>query len=128
MSSISRRTPRSTARSRTGIALFEAIAALVIFATAAATLLSLAVQGSAAVQHAWESERAMAAADEFLAKVSLWPRDELDLHLGDRAEGPWILSVVRGESGLYVVTLRDSATKSARLSTALHRGAIDDAP
>src|SRR6185437_13705902 len=63
-----------------------------------------------------------------LEAVSLWPRADLDRHLGDRAEGRWDLRIDRPSPTLYTVVLRDSTTRSVLIATSIYRAAAPDAP
>ena len=57
--------------------------------------------------------------------MSLWPREDLDRRLGERAQGPWRLTITRPAPTLYVVSLADSASGGAAgaelLTTTLYR-------
>src|SRR6266699_2387326 len=49
--------------------------------------------------HARESDQRLAA--RFITAVSLWPREDLDRHLGDRPQGPWRLRIDRPLRTVY---------------------------
>lgn len=72
----------------------------------------------------------MRRASAFLDAVVLWPREDLDRHLGERPEGPWVLRVDRPAPTLYAVTLLagpDDSTATAGtllLATSLFRPAV----
>ena len=106
---------------RRGAVLLEAIVALAILGSAGVVIVSLAAESTRAVERARSSEREVRAADDFLANVSLWSRADLDRHLGDRHQGPWMMRVLRPRQDLYTVTLRDTATGRPMLATSLFR-------
>jgi type II secretory pathway pseudopilin PulG len=108
---------------RTGVILLEVMVALVILSVAGMTAVVLAAESSRAVAHAREADGAMRAASAFLDAVALWPRADLDRHLGDRPQGRWRMRVDRPVSALYVVTLRDGTTGAEVLTTSLYRPA-----
>src|SRR6185437_15184452 len=84
-----------------GMVLLEVLVAMTILAVGGAAIVSLA--------------------SAFLDAVALWPRADLDRHLGVRAEGAWHLVVERPLPTLYQVTLTDSAHDHDILSTTLYR-------
>jgi hypothetical protein len=107
--------------------LLEVIVALTILATGGAAMIALSSQSIDSLRRAraaeWETERA----SELLDAVALWPRQDLDRHLGDRAQGSWRLVVERPLPTLYTVTLMDSAGNQVLLATALYRAEVDRA-
>ena len=82
---------RKAGHARAGAVLLEVIIALAILATAGATI------------------------------TALWPRADLDRHLGERTQGHWRMRVDRPTPTLYVVTLTDGASNVELLRTALFR-------
>lgn len=111
----------SRSKDRAGVALFEAIVALVILSTAGLTAASLVVDASRAASRVQASELRVRRASAFLESVALWPREDLDRRLGDRPQGPYRLRVVRMASTLYVAQLWDSAGADMLVGTALYR-------
>ncbi|MGH7648291.1 MAG: hypothetical protein ACREND_09250 [Gemmatimonadaceae bacterium] len=105
---------------RTGMVLLEVIVGLTILAVSATTMVALADASLRAVARAQAADDAVARADDFFQAVALWPRADLDRHLGDRAEGAWQMRVDRPSRTLYTVTLYDSAGR-ALLHTSLFR-------
>src|SRR5688500_8489510 len=95
-------------RERRGAVLLEAIAALTILATAGAAIVAMAAQSARAVEHARVADTESLRASSFLDAVYLWPREDLDRHLGVREQGSWLMAVDRPARHLYVVTLADS--------------------
>ena len=108
-------------RKRRGAVLLEALVALVIMASAGATVAALAVENGEAVQRARSTEAEARRADAFFALVALWPRDDLDRHLGEHQQGPWRLRVERPSLTIYAITLTDSLGMRALLRTVLYR-------
>jgi type II secretory pathway component PulJ len=108
-------------RSRRGAVLLEALVALVIMASAGATVAALAVQCGQAVQRARSTEAELRRADAFFAIVALWPREDLDRHFGEHQQGPWRLRVERSNLTIYGITLTDSLGVRPLLRTVLYR-------
>ncbi len=99
---------------------------MTILGIAGASIVTLAVDSGRLVRHAQESETDLRRADGLLTSVSLWSREDLDRHLGDRAQGAWTMTVTLASPVLYAVTLRDSATMSPFLATVLYRPSVID--
>ena len=108
-------------RKRRGLVLLEVIVALTIFSVAGVSVVTLAAGALSAMARAHQADVASQKANHFFDAVSLWPRADLDRHLGDRSEGPWRLRVERPMPTLYVVSLRDSATDRILFATSLYR-------
>jgi hypothetical protein len=108
-------------RPRRGAALLEALVALVVLTTAGAAITALAVTSGDVVHRAHSAEEEIRRANAFFSMVSLWPREDLDRHLGDREQGPWRLNVDRSMPTLYTITLRDSLGARTLLRTVLYR-------
>ncbi|HET7586180.1 MAG TPA: hypothetical protein VFK13_14805 [Gemmatimonadaceae bacterium] len=114
-------------RARRGAILLEAIVAMAILGlagTAAATYASATMHE---VDRARAREKRFTRAADFLDAVALWPRADLDRHLGIRREGPWRLEIERIRPTLYVVVLSDSTSGQRLLRTSLFRRESDDA-
>src|SRR4051812_27860933 len=82
-------------RPRTGVVLLEAIVATTILAIAGAAVVALASDSARAVDRARAADAATRRASALLDAVALWPREDLDRHLGAREEGAWRLIVHR---------------------------------
>ena len=108
-------------RRRDGAALLEALVALVILATAGIAVTALAIESARVVQRAQATEAELRRADAFFTVVTLWPREDLDRHLGDHVQGPWRLRVGRLVPTLYTISLTDSLGARTLLRTALYR-------
>jgi hypothetical protein len=107
--------------------LLEVVVALIILATAGVAMTALSSQSIDSLRRARAAERETERASELLDAVALWPRSDLDRHLGDRPQGPWRLVVERLLPTLYIVTLTDSTGGRTLLSTALYRAEVDRA-
>jgi hypothetical protein len=112
---------RTDGRRRAGVALLEAMIALVIITIAGTTMIALTSAAGKAVTHARAADGELRAASAYLDIVALWPRDDLDRHLGDRRQGPWRMHIDRPAPTIYVVTVLDSAGQRVLLRTALYR-------
>jgi type II secretory pathway pseudopilin PulG len=112
---------RRASTPRTGAVLLEVVVALTILVTAGATLIALASESTRAVRHAHAAAVEMREANALFEAVALWPRADLDRHLGERAQGRWRMRVDRPTPTLYVVMLTDSVSNVEVLRTALFR-------
>lgn len=110
-----------TGHPRRGMTLLEVLVALAILGTAGLATVTLATESWRAVRAAREADRSFREASAFFDAVALWPREDLDRHLGDRAQGPWRMRVDRPLPTLYVVTLADSSGRDTLLVTSLYR-------
>lgn len=114
---------RRTLARRPGFTLIEVIAALAIFGSALLVLVSLSAGCGRAVAAAQDREDRITRASRLLAIVTLWPRADLDRHLGERGEGEFVLVVDRRTPELYTAAVRNSAGGEAMLlATSIYRG------
>ncbi len=109
-------------RGRAGVALLEAMVALTILAMAGIWAIAMASEAGAAVRRAHAADEEIRRASAFLDAVALWPRADLDRHLGDRPEGRWILHVERPAPTLYTVVLSTAIDTVAGLPDAKPMG------
>lgn len=105
-----------------GAVLLEALVALAILGSAAIALIGTMQQAIGSVRAAALSEREVREASGLLDAVALWPRADLDRHLGDHRNGPFRLVVIRDNPALYRVTVQDSIGRRELLVTRLYRG------
>jgi type II secretory pathway pseudopilin PulG len=104
-----------------GAALLEALVALAFLGTVGSAAAWSATESLRAVQRTHAREAEQRAAARLLDAVALWPRADLDRHLGTRAEGSWRLYIERPTETVYTVTVRDTARGAVLLQTALYR-------
>jgi type II secretory pathway pseudopilin PulG len=109
-----------------GVVLLEVLAALTIFAFAAASALGLLSQLSASEQRAHAFERTVADQDRLMAAYSLLARGDLDQRLGVRTIGGYVVEVQRPTTTLYRVTVGDST--GVELATLVYRPEPTHAP
>jgi type II secretory pathway pseudopilin PulG len=113
---------------REGIVLLEAIVALTILTVGMLATVGLMRQAIDSAERAERAEADVRRASAFMDAIALWPRADLDRHLGNRAEGPWRLEIDRPEPTLYLVALTDSLSDHELLRTALYRPEPSNAP
>lgn len=112
---------RRNGTSRQGTTLIEVLVALVLVASMAAAVAALAATNANVVARAAAADLELRRASAFLDMVALWPREDLDRHLGDHEQGPWRLRVARPAPTLYTATLLDGSGRRRLLATALYR-------
>lgn len=108
-----------------GAALLEALVALALLGTVGSAAAWQATESLRAVQRTHEREAELRAAARFVTAVSLWPRDDLDRHLGNRIQGRWRVRIDRPVRTIYTVTMVDTASGTTLLKTALYRQELD---
>jgi type II secretory pathway pseudopilin PulG len=99
----------------------ETLVALAILGTSGAALAALAVASTDAVRRAQLLDDDVRRASAFLDVVALWPREDLDRHLGAHAQGEWVLEVQHVSPALYSIAIADSGDARPLLHTALYR-------
>lgn len=95
-------------RVRRGAALLEVIVALTILSIAGGSALAVATQSAAAIGRVREKDAELRSASALLHSVVLWPREDLDRHLGTRRQGHMLMRVERSDQQLYTIVLMDS--------------------
>lgn len=110
-----------TDRERRGAALLEALVALAVLATVGSTAAWTASESLRAVARAHERENETRAVARLLTAASLWSREDLDRHLGTRAQGRWRMRIDRPRPTRYDVSVADSATGAVLLRTSVWR-------
>jgi len=108
---------------RHGAVLLEVIVAMTIFAIASTATLARAAQARHAVALSMTSEDRLNAASAFLDHVVLWPREDLDRHLGTHPQAQWWLDVEHPVAELYTIAIVDSASHQKLLDTIVYRSA-----
>lgn len=105
-----------------GVALLEVLVALTIFATAALGLVSLLAQSAEHERRAEDAERVLADEERLMTALSLLLRSDLDLRLGSRTAGPYVVEVQRPAAALYRVSIaRADAPAAPDLVTLAYR-------
>jgi type II secretory pathway pseudopilin PulG len=99
------RTQASRGRPRGGALLLEVIVALTVLVIAGGSALMVASQSAETLRRTEAADLNARQASAFLDAVALWPRADLDRHLGDRQEGRWILRINRRAPDIYLVSL-----------------------
>lgn len=112
---------RATLADRQGSVLLETMVALAVLAAVGSAAAWTAAESIHAVSRVHEREARLRVADRLLTAVSLWPREDLDRHLGTTKQGPLRMRIDRLRSTLYDVTLADSTTGKVLLHTSLFR-------
>lgn len=90
---------------RRGIALLEVLAALVILTIAGLAMIELVTQGARTAATARAREEEQADEDRLLTATTLLIRNDLDVRIGDRAVGPYVVTVGRPEPTLYRIAV-----------------------
>jgi type II secretory pathway component PulJ len=108
-------------RARRGIVLLEALVAMTLLVTVAAVAIAVTAESARAVARTRQREQETRDANAFLSAVALWPRADLDRHLGSRKQGIWSMHVDRVTATLYAVTLNTGNPRRLLLVTALYR-------
>jgi type II secretory pathway pseudopilin PulG len=106
---------------RRGAVLLETLVALAVLAIVGSAAAWTASESIRAVGRVYEAEAHVRLAVRLLTAASLWPREDLDRHLGTRAQGPLRMRVDRLQPTLYEVSVMDGATGSVLLRTSLYR-------
>ena len=90
------------------MALLEVIVAMTILVIAALSTVAWVSQAAELVVRACAAAAAADSASDYLDRIALWTREDLDRHLGLRREGAWSVTVERRTSTLYMVTMRSN--------------------
>ena len=109
------------ANPRQGAVLLEAIVALTVLATIGSAAAWLAADSMRSFNRTHDRETEVRGAARLLTAASLWSREDLDRHLGSRAQGPWRMRIDRPLPTRYDVSLTDTATGIVVLRTSLWR-------
>lgn len=112
---------RSTER---GIVLLEVLAAVVILTVAGLSMVSLIAQATRTARVAQAREAEQADESRLLAAETLLTRNDLEIRLGTRGVGPYVITVARSERALYRIAVgRQEAPDVEDLVTVVYRGA-----
>jgi hypothetical protein len=111
--------------SEQGAALLDAIVALSLLGWAAFAIATTVAQSTTSAERAAVVEAETAAAVALLEVIALWPREDLDRHLGTRRVGGWDVTVLRPTAAIYDVAISDTVTGRFVLATSLYRRVAD---
>jgi hypothetical protein len=103
------------------VALLEVIVALTIMSIAALSTISWLNQAVDTIVRTGGAAAEADSASDYLDRIALWPREDLDRHLGPRREGSWTVTVEHPAPALYLVTIGDTTNARAILRTVLYR-------
>jgi len=103
------------------MALFEVIVALTIFSIAALSATVWVRQVVLTVEQAAHAADDARRASDYMDVIALWPREDLDRHLGERRQGIWLVQVRRPAPTIYDVMIFDSTGSRALVRTSLCR-------
>jgi type II secretory pathway pseudopilin PulG len=112
---------RAAKRGRRGMVLFEAIVALTILVVAALSMVAWVGQEVDTVARAGAAAATADSASDYLDRIALWTRADLDRHLGPRQAGSWTVTIERSTRVLYDVVIRDNTNARTILQTTLYR-------
>lgn len=109
-------------RGERGMVLLEVLVALVILATAGASLVTLVADAIHAVEGARLREARYHDAAALMSRLALRDRKGLDIRLGRRVDGGLVTDVQRPRPGLYRLAVSDTIAPDAELLvTIVHR-------
>jgi type II secretory pathway component PulJ len=106
---------------RRGVVLLEVLVAMTILAFGCVVVIASMNSIVDSAIHVSDTEKQVVDADQYMTAISLWPRRELDRHLGAHRRGIWMLDVERPAMTIYVVSIMDSTAHHEWLHTALFR-------
>jgi type II secretory pathway pseudopilin PulG len=109
------------------MALLEVIVAMTVFTIAAVSTAGWVRQTISATTSAQAATVRLRAASAYLDRLALWPREDLDRHLGERREGPYAVMVSRPLPTVYAVVLMDSTGSITLLQTSIYRPELSNA-
>jgi len=118
-----------TRHPETGVALLEALVALVILATAGTALVALVGAGLRSERDARVRERTLAAEERVLTAMTLLTQEDFDRRLGQRSVGEFLVDVQRPEPALYRIAIAEArAPQVEDLVTVVYRREAPGAP
>lgn len=98
-------------RPRAGVALLEAMLALLLFGLVGTSLMTLARAVLVANAHARQNELETVEASRLMEAVVLWPVEDLNRRLGSRAQGQFRLDIERVSPSLFSLRIVNSSTR-----------------
>jgi hypothetical protein len=106
---------------RSGVALIDALVAVVVLATAGVGLVTLLAQTASTVRGVRERERLIYRASSELASVSVLSGGELSGRVGETAQGAFVLRVVKPSEGVFDVSIIEPRSDHVLLRTTFYR-------
>ena len=104
-----------------GVALVEALTAMVILSAVGLSAVSLSHAALARHADAREREREVVRAERVLATMSLLEKGDLDIRLGERSVAGFVVAVQRPEPALYRIAVRRPPRSAELLVTVVYR-------
>lgn len=101
--------------------MLEVIVALTIMSLAALSTVAWLNQAVDTIVRTNVAAAEADSASDYLDRIALWPREDLDRHLGPRREGRWSVTVEHPSRTLYLVTIGDVSGARVILRTVLYR-------
>jgi len=108
-------------RNRRGVALIDALIALVILATAGVGFVALLAQTASTLRGLRDRERLVYRASSRLAAISVLPRSELLGRLGETVDDDFVLRVSQSAGGLFDVAILQPHSSRLLVRTTLYR-------
>lgn len=106
------------------MALLEVIVAVTILVIAGLSASVWMRQVILTTEHARLVANETRAASDYLDVIALWPREDLDRHLGERRQEAWVVRIERPKATLYTVAVLDSIAGRVFVQTVLYRAEI----
>jgi hypothetical protein len=113
---------------RRGVALLEALIALAILSSAGIATVALVASSLRAERDVRDRERETSSAERVLVASTLLTRADLDLRLGDRRVGEFVINVTRPEQTLYRIGIADTIAPGLELLTTVVYRPQSEAP
>lgn len=102
---------RNRKRLRSGVALLEAMLALLLFGLAGTSLIALSRGVLVANRNARQSELATVEASRLMDAFVLWPVEDLNRRLGSRSQGILELNIERTSPSLFTLSISDGSAR-----------------
>jgi hypothetical protein len=112
---------------RRGVVLLEVIVAVTILVIAGLSATLWVRQISDSLARTQTAANDVRTASRYLDIIALWPREDLDRHLGERRQGPWMVRIDRPTPTVYGVAINDSLGTHVLLKTWLYRREVTGA-
>lgn len=113
---------------RPGVVLLECLAAILLLGAAIVSVLPFSARLLQTPHRAALADKTLERADQLLSAISLWSRHDLDLRLGVREQGPFVVRIQRVDNELYHVSIATGRSHAPLLSTKLLRLSAERQP